>query len=204
MHAWTISAALAGLLSLAACGAGEEAAGDDPSEPASSRPTPTTTPDPQPGMTPPATELEIGDTATVPVRTFQDPVGGTAEITVVSLEDVPAEDVASSGFDADEGTTVHLVRSEATLTEVTDLRVFEPSADLVALTTDGDIATTLSPEDAGLFDCAADAEGSPESGTEVSFCEAFAVAEGGEVDRIQFAPYAGDYSVQEGAPLTWR
>lgn len=200
----TISVVLAGLLTLAACGDDDPTAGDDPNDPPPSRTSPTVTPDPQPGMTAPGAELALGEPATVPVRSFQDPVGGTAEITVRSIEEVPAEDVASSGYDATDDVRLFLVRADATLTEVTELRIFAPAVDLVALTEDGQIATALPAEEADRFACAAAEEASPEKGDELSVCEVVAAPGEGTVDRVQFAPYAGDYSPREGAPLTWR
>lgn len=198
MRMRTLSVVLGTLLTLAACGE------DDGSSTHEGDPGSGITPAPKPGMTAPGAELALGETATVPVRTFQDPVGGTAEITVLAIDAVPEDEVAPSGYSGGDGAVIYLIRAEAKLTKVTDLRVFEPATDLVATTSNGEIAQALSPEDAELFGCEAGSDGSPEKGTALEVCEAVESPNGAEVDQVQFAPYAGDYSVREGAPLTWR
>ena len=203
---------LAVLAAVAGCGE-ETSDGDtraqDPSETESSSESPsrspsespsTEAPEPQPGMTAPGAELALGETATVPVRTFQDPIGGTAEITVNTIEPVSAADAEAAGYTGDGA--VFLVRSEARLTEVSQLRIFDPSVDLVAMS-GTDIATPLDPEQAAGLDCEAESDPSPERGSELTVCQAVEAPAGAAVDRVLFAPYAGDYSVTDGAPLTW-
>lgn len=201
-----IIAALATLLALTGCGddgadgtGGESGPSDPPSRTA---PTSGTTPPAQPGRTAPGAELALGDTATVPVRVFKDPVGGTATIRVTAIESVSAEDVAASGLSRADDVRIVLVRAEARLTDVDDLRIFDPQVDLVPMA-GAEIAIDLSPEDAALFDCRSQSEASPAKGDRVEICKAVEVGKDAEVDRVLFAPYAGDYSVREGAPVTW-
>lgn len=202
-------AALTALLAitggLTGCGSEDDGRdGADPDAPGTPAASWTTTPAPQPGMTAPGKTLSIGSPITVPVQSFKDPVGGTAQITVLSIEAVSDQEADEAGFAGDDGTgDVFLIRSEARLTEVTDLRIFDPAVDLVPLA-DGELTTPLTPEDAELFACQGAAESSPEAGDRLEVCQAVGVADGKVVNEVRFSPYAGDYSLREGAPITWR
>ncbi|ASR39660.1 hypothetical protein BAY61_25610 [Prauserella marina] len=194
----TFAAAAAALaLGLSACGGDEEpqdsGAGQEASQ-AGPKPEPIAPED----MTPPGTELAVGETAVLPFPDAPEP-GGVLGVTVTGIERGEAADIASFGEDA-EGLVPYYIKVKVENLSGTDLSFAQIG--MRALTADGESTgafATSGTEVEGKCEAQEAPPGFTAAGATFETCVLDAAEDGTEVTQAEF----GDLEEYAAAPIIW-
>lgn len=176
------AAAAVCLLALVLGGCGDDEPARDPGDPA----TPSAD-----GLTPPGTELALGDVATVPLADDS----GVIDLVVSSITEGNGAELGQ--LDG----TPYYVRVEATAVSG-DTQQFFPAGSLIAFADETLVAPIATPLTVG--GCTREQFRTPPlPGTTLKTCLTFVVEPGAApVDRVAY--YEGDYSFNDGTAVEWR
>lgn len=181
-----------------------ETRGLEPVAPANPTPQPDETDSP---LSPPGTQLELGETATVPVQHIR---SGTAELTVTAIRRADRDDILSIP-DLDPGLRTNAGRGEFWYVDVTITYLsgriggYYLDPDVEPVLRGGKLISAWILADSGFSPCPS--EGlplRPEVGKSVEDCVVFQTETGADVVGLQWGPFDTGYALAEGDPVTWR
>lgn len=145
------------------------------------------------GLTPPGSDLMVGETATVPLAES----GDVIELAVTAIDAGDPRDLAD--LEGVRGTPYY-VRLEATAV-AGDAQRFFPAGSVIAYADGRLVAPIATPLTVGA--CTREQfRTTPPIGTTLETCVTFVVEDGGApVDRVAY--YEGDYSYNDGTAVEW-